>query len=213
MTFTELQNEVIDRMNLTSATAIARVGRNLNDRYKWVASSIGMQTTARGTATANTVSGNQSVTFTSVEKIYSVYNSAFTPPQVLGEVTVDQLRNMPLGSYPPQQFAIQLMGSTSVTIKLDYIPTTVYALGADVEAILATLSGSQVPAFSQSFHDILIYGAMATELEKMEKYEFAKKQEGIYQTRLGELRLFIAKSAYKDIHQGKTSHGSFSNLV
>ena len=80
-----------------------------------------------------------------------------------------------------------------------------FVLTADVEVNLATLSGVGVPAFAESFHDLLVYGAVAIELEKMEKYELAKAQEARCEGRISELRMFIAKSAYRTMWQGKTS--------
>src|SRR5438067_386533 len=169
MTFAEIQTEIGERLNLTSATAVARIGRSINERYRWLASSIGFSTIQRTTASATTSIGNRSLAFgptpTGVEKILSVYNTAYTPAMVLGEQTFDELRNSPIGTDPPQQYAIQLEGSSSVTIFLDCTPATAYALTADVLSNLATLSGTNVPAFTEDFHDILVYGGMATELE------------------------------------------------
>ncbi len=205
MTFDQIVAEVADRLNLTSTQAITRIGRSVNLRYKWLSSTLGLQTLARTVVTANTVIGNQSVTFTNVVKTYSIFNPAFTPPQILEEVTIDELRNQPIHADPPSQFAIQLTGATSLTVKLNSVPASIYALGADAEAIVATLSGSQVPAFTENFHDILIYGAAATELDKMEKYDKSNKHEALFQVRLAELRYHIAKSAYMQMYQGRTS--------
>ncbi len=209
MNFTELVTEVLERLNLSSTDATARIGRVVNERYRWLASSIGMETTVRGTATANTVVGNRSLTFgpkpIGVEKLFAVYDATTTPFTVLDELSFDEMRNRQVGTDPPQRYAIQLMAATSVTILLDCTPATIYTLTADVETTLATLSGLNVPAFPESYHDALIYGAMATELEKMEKYDLAKAQEKRFEERASQLRLFIAKSAYLDFYQGKTA--------
>lgn len=206
MTFSEIQSRVADILNLTSAAAIARIGVSINERYKRLASSIGLQTTVRTTATANTVVGNRSVTF-SGEKIYAVYDASVSPVRVLQEISFDEMRNQVIETDPPDEYAIQLMGATTVTIYLDCVPATIYALTADVDMNLATLSGSQVPAFAEDYHDALIMGAMATEYEKMEKPDLAKTKEKQYEERLGQLRLFIALSANKQLYQGKTMGG------
>lgn len=209
MTFTDIQTEIADRLNLTSAAALARIGRSINERYRWLASSIGFDTIERRTASASTVIGDRSLTFgpapTKVQKLLSVFNPAFTPPQILNQVDFDELRNQSIGTDPPSQYAIQLMGADSVTIFLDSIPATIFSLSADVMSNLATLSGVQVPAFAEDFHDILVYGGMATELDKMEKYDLSAKKEAQFEGRLSDLRMFIAKSAYLDIIQGKKS--------
>ncbi len=97
------------------------------------------------------------------------------------------------------------MGASTVTIFLDSIPATVYALHADALVNLSMLSGTMVPAFTQDFHDILIYGGMATELDKMEKYDLSAKKEKQFEQRLSELRLYQASSAYMDIIMGKNN--------
>lgn len=172
-----------------------------------MSSSLGLQTMNRTTASATTTISNRLLAFgptpVAVEKILSVYNPS-SPIPALDEVSVDELRNMPLGTDPPSQYAIYRMGASSVTIMLDCVPGSAYPLSADVESNQATLSGTQVPAFTESYHNLLVYGGMATELDKMEKPELAEIQENRFQQRLSEYRLFIAMSAYREIFQGKT---------
>lgn len=220
MTFDDIVSEVSERLNLTSDVAIARVGRSVNERYRWMSSSMGLQTMRRiPNVSASTVVGNRSLVFgpapTPVEKIMSVYNPSFTNAPALSEVSFDELRNSVQGTDPPRKYAIQRMGANTVTIYLSSTPETVYELNADVESNQAVLSGVMIPAFTESYHDILIYGAMATEYDKLEKAGLSKKKEDQYEQRLGEYRLFIAKSAYKDIHQGKTgtSNSSVSRVM
>lgn len=277
MTFTQIVAKIADRLNLTSAAALTRVGEYVNERYRETCSSVGLQTSVRTTATASTTIGNRSLVFT-CEKILSVYNNGGLPvvsitrsgstatatvtahgyvtgsaifitgaveteynggftitvltantftftvtgapatpatgtitvelqqtQWVLGEQSFDTLRNLPvMSSSPAQQYAIQAMGASTVTIFLGSIPSTVYILSADVEINLTDLSGSGVPNFPADFHDLLIKGGLASELYKMEKYDLSSVQEEKFEKRLGELRLFIAKSAYIDIYQGKS---------
>lgn len=205
-----------DRCDLTSTSALTRIGREVNERYRWLASSVGFSTIQLVPGvTANTVVGNRSLTFgatgTKVEKILSVYNAAYSPPQVLGQVSFDQMRNQMLGTDPPQQYAIQTMGDHSVTIYLGTIPATIYALTADVLSNLTDLSGVQVPAFAEDFHDILVYGPLGSEYMRMEKPELARtfdnedeRRPGLFQVRAAQLRYYIAKSAYLDIYQART---------
>ena len=213
MTFTDIVSEVADRLDLSSTQALARIGRSVNERYREIASSIGLQTLVRTVVSATTTVGSRSLTFTNVEKLYSVFNPAFDPVVVLEEQTFDELRNQSEGVDPPQAYAIQLMGASSVTIYLDTVPSTAYVLSADAESNMATLSGSMVPAFAEDYHNLLTYGAMATELDKMEKYDLSQKQEDRYEQRLAALRMFIAKSAYLDLYQGKTSPDRTQNRL
>ena len=104
----------------------------------------------------------------------------------------------------PREYAVYAMGANTVTIYLDSLPDTAYALYASGLDDATTLSGAAVPAFSESFHDVLILGAVADELRKMEKFQLARDAESDFERRLSDLRMFIAKSAYLDIYQGKT---------
>jgi hypothetical protein len=214
VTFTDIQNEVIDRLNLTSAQAIARVGRSINERYKWMVSSLGLQTSVRTQVSANSAIGNRSMVFTGIDKIYAVFNPAFVPPAgILNEVSFDQLRNEPLGTDPPENYAIQLISAHTVTIFLDCVPGSVYPLNADGRANTTTLSGLSEPSFAEEFHNILTYFAESVELEKMEKYDLAEKQFNLSESRLAELRLDIAVSAYLDIAQGIRGQGQIVNPI
>ncbi len=76
-----------------------------------------------------------------------------------------------------------------------------------MRADLAVLGASDTPTFPEQFHDILVYGAMAIELDKMEKPDRQAAAEARFQGRLSELRFFIATSAYLTIYQGKTGPG------
>ena len=133
--------------------------------------------------------------------------------RVLSEVTFDQMRNQSLSTQPPQQYAISRMGSTTVTIYLDCIPTTVFILSADILESTTTLSGDTEPAFDQNFHDLLVHGAKVPELLKMEKPDLAQLAEAAYERRLADLRFFIAKSAYLDLVQGRQARRWWRNRV
>ncbi len=218
MTFTDLVNETADRLNLTSAQAYSRIGRSINERYKWMASSCGLQTMVRTTSVANTTINSAAMTFTTsatgggVEKVFGVYDPTVTPPRFLGELTFEDIEQISSSGGLAQNYAITRMDASSVTITLDTIATGVYSLTADCESNMATLSGLQVPAFAEDFHNILLYFAMSVELEKMEKYDLAKKQFDLSESRLGEYRLFIAKSAWLDIVQGTRAPGVLTNV-
>ncbi len=162
----------------------------------------GFSTIERQVVTAHTTIGLQTLTF-NCEKIIDVFNPALTPFMVLNELTFEELRNEPNNTDPAQNYAIQTMGASTVTIFLDTVPGSVYQLNADALVNLVTLSGVMVPAFSEDYHDILQYHAMAVELEKMEKYDLADKQEKLYEKRISEYRLYVAISSWKDIYQGK----------
>jgi hypothetical protein len=199
MTFVEIVGRVASRLNLSSPEALTRIGDEVNDRYRRVCAAIGMETTTRATATANTAVGYRTLTFTSVVKLFTVLDA--DDKQIDEESYTQLVKQTPHGD-PPTAYAVKTMGATSVTILLDCTPVTIYTMSADALVVSTLLSGSAEPAFAENFHDILVFGAMADELEKMEKARAADKREVQYDLRLSDLRYFIAKSAYRDIVQG-----------
>lgn len=202
MTFTELVTAVEDRLNLSSSDATARIGREINDRYKRVTSSIGLNTSRRSTVSKAATIGNRNLTFTGIEKISIVYDTSTGQDRVLDEVTYTELREATPEGEPPSRYAIANMGAQTVTIYLSCIPITTFTLFADGLALASTLSGSQLPAFPESYHDVLMHGVIADELRKLEKFALATEAENLYEKRLSELRYFIAKSGYLQIIQG-----------
>ena len=210
MTFTEIVTEVAARLNLTSSEATTRIGRNVNIRYKRLTTALGLQTSRRTTVQATATLGVSTLAFTSIEKIINVQDrsDSATAPRILDEVTVEEIREASSDRDEPTKYAILTTSSTGVTILMDCVPQTAFTLYADAHAVVSTLSGSNEPAFSESFHDILIEGAIADELRKQEKLQLARDQELVYEARLGDLQMWIAKSAYQDIYQGKRSQAS-----
>ena len=209
MTFDELVNEICDRLNLTSDEAKARVGREANARYRRLTSSIGIDT-SRFTQVSKVVTvGNRVVTFTGIEKIIAVIDKSSGIDVPLSHITMDEMHITPVRSDPPRKFAVTNVHAKSVAIYLDATPATAYTLYADGHIILDTLSGTEVPDLPESFHDILIYGVMSDEYRKMEKLPLAQICDQDYERRLSDLRMWIAKSAYKDIYQGRYSGKSF----
>lgn len=198
MTVTEIVSRAADRLNLTSANALARMAQSVNEGVKEIYADLRLGPII---VTANTVIGNASVTFMGVEKLFSVYVVS-NPGSPLGLVSVDQLRNMVARADPPSVYAFTLFGESTVTIKLDSVPSTIYAMGADAGPNLSTLSGSQRPAFTESFHNALIYYVMAIEYDKMEKFAASDKKMAQYTERRKDLKHYIAVSAYRRIYQG-----------
>lgn len=191
---------------------MARVGTEVNLRHREILSSLGVsQVTEWTTATATTTISNRYLTFgpspVAVLKILALYNTSLGtyPPQTLDEVTTDRLLSMGLSTDPPTFYAVTNMGERTVTIKLNSIPATQYTLTANVEGNITQLSGALLPAFSEDYHDILVDMVMADELDKADKTDKAEKKMKHALARMGELRLFIAKSAYRDMKQGSRS--------
>lgn len=207
MTFLELVNEVTDRLNLTSDQAISRVGREINSRYKRVTSSIGLASSRRVYDVAvQSVTDDKYLTFTGIEKIEVVKDiTVEDQPVILIERLLNEMDGLPLMSSQPRNYAVFSVTSNTVTIRVDSDVVEDQFIKADGLETADTLSGALTPAFSESFHDILVFGAVADELKKMEKFQLAKDAEQDFERRLSDLRMFLAKSDYLDIHQGKAN--------
>lgn len=216
MTFTEIVQKVMNRTNLTSSEAQTRIGDEVNEVYRELVSSMGMETSIRSTVSATSSLNSRYVTFggsgTDVIKLLSVFlpNSVAPPPyNVLTSATFDELRNtITSTTWPPTRYAISKMGAKTVEIFLDVTaPAAGETLSADCLLASATLSGTDQPVFPENFHDILVQGVLAIELDKMDKSGRAKQAQDKFEKRSGDLRMFIAKDAYLAIHQAKTLQG------
>jgi len=204
MTFTEIVNEVAADLNQTSLDAKDRIGRHVNRQYRRLVALPWLQISRRGEISQPTTEGSRYVTFP-VTKLYSVFDPN-RDNQTLSERMFDELRNITALSDPPNQYAIARSDSASITIFLDSLPASVYPLSADAELRIVTLSGNQIPKFNEDFHDILIYGAKALELLKMEK-DLAQEAKDTMDQRISDLKFHIAKTGYLDYVQGKDAQG------
>lgn len=204
MTYTEIVNNVKSRMNLTSAEATARIGEFVNSRYRRVTSSLGLNTSRRAVVSANTVAEQDTLAF-AVEKIELMYHE--DDRQVMDELTYDAVRAMHVetpATGTPRVYAIMNAGSASVTVLLYPTPAEIAAITVDGLASVTTLSGTDVPAFPANFHDVLVFGAMADEYNKMEKITQSQMSEAQAAQMLSDLRYFLAKSAYLSVTQNST---------
>jgi len=205
MTLNEMTLHIADSLNLSSPDSKARIGRNVNVRYKRVTSAIGLVTTRREEVSKAATIGDRNITFTGIEKLDTVFRKVGTKNVILDELTNDEMLDLDPRDEPPTKFSVFSVAPSSVTIKLDCTPITAFTLYAHGLADVSTLTGNDSPAFPESFHDILIHGVMADEYRKMEKDQLAREAEGYYEQRLSDLKMFIAKSAYLDIYAGKHS--------
>lgn len=210
MTFDELVAEVMDRLNYSSDEATTRVGKRVNSRYKRATSSIGLGVTRyeEGIAATATI-GSRILTFNGIEKVLAVIDRSSGKDIPLTQITTDEMHITPVKGEPPRKFCIVGTSARSVDIKVDGEAESAYVLYADGEVVLATLSGDDEPVFPESFHDLLVFGVLADEYRKLEKFPLAEETEIVWEKRLSDLRMWIAKTAYLDIYQGRYSGTSF----
>lgn len=203
MTLNEMVSYIADQVNLTNPEAKARISRTVNVRYKRVTSSIGLIPTRREEASKAATIGNRYLTFTGIEKLDVVFRKVGTTNKLLDELTDDEMLKESLVDEPVTKFSIFSLAPNSVTIWMNCTPVTAFTLYAHGLADASTLSGNDTPAFPESFHDILIHGALADEYRRKENKELSKDSELEYERRLSDLRMFIAKSAYLEIYNNK----------
>lgn len=211
MTFDEIVNEVCERLDLLSDEAIARVGREVNIQHRYVTISCNLDTSRRITVSADTAIDSADVTFVGVEKIELLFDPSTPNTRQIFEATYNEMREWPfqmLTGGDPRQYAVKLVTGQGVTITLDRIMEDVRTLTADAWAKIMTLSGEDEPLFPESFHSYLIERVVGDELKRMSKPQEAREALTMSKDILGELRLFLAKSAYMNIQQNSNARGT-----
>ncbi len=204
MTFTEIVAEVAARLNLTSPTALTRIGREVNIQHRYVTISCQLDTSRRVTVTAETVIGLREVVFTGVEKLMPpVLDTSTAQNRQLVQVTVNQIKEppQPVSGGDPWQYAVERIDAQGVTIILDREMEDVRTLQVDAWAKITNISGDEEPLFPESFHTYLVERVIADELKKMNKPQEAKDALMMANNIIGELRLFLAKESYLAIQQ------------
>ena len=210
MTFSEVQTAIKDRLNYTSSTTDTRLGNTINRIYRQVGTEIGINFARQTNATKIVTIASATVVFSGVERIDRVwYLDSNSKPHIVDQVLIDELRNeAAVSSDQPTLWALLSTTSNTVSIRLDANPETAYTLYCDGVSEVADLSGSNEPAFPESFHDILVEGVLREEYLKLEKPTLADRAEAAYEKRLSGLRMFMAKTGYMDIYQGKKGDSS-----
>jgi len=168
-------------------------------------------TTRAVAVSAAKVLGVATVTFSGVQKITRVYDDTSGTRRYLTEKHWDELREKNPGTNNPTEWATQSADDDTVTILLNVLAQDTDVLKADGFLTTTDLSGSQVPAFPEDFHDILIEGVLADEYRKRERLDLAKISKAEYEARLSDLRMWFAKSLNKANQQGElaTTRSSF----
>jgi hypothetical protein len=216
MTLAEIKGAIKDLCNLTSTDADTRVGKSVNRHYKRVTSSLGMDATRFVTRSQSTTNGVRTVTFTSIEHIDRVIDATDSNAiRPLVETSVDTLRNEQPGTGQPTRYAIQSVTGTSVTILIDTLPQVTYSLQADGTATLSDLTGSDVPAIPESYHDILTFSVIAEELLKKEKVALAREYASGDENRPGRAEKLLAALRFQlaDSHSYATRQGDRTSTV
>lgn len=208
MTFDEMVTDVAERLNKTSAEALARIGVHLNRRYKRVSASIGMRDSRRVILEFDVELGSRTQTVTGIEKIIGITDNTDTVPRPLDEITYEQMVQKIVRTDRVESYAIVRHGARQVSILLDFEPLEDLTLDVEAEEVATSLADDMEPSFPESFHDVLVFGALADEYRKSDKVVQARDAELDFQRVLSELRLKLACSAFKTIQQGAVDSNS-----
>lgn len=188
------------------------MGDEVNEKYMEVISSVGLNTSTRSDAVAETEEGSRFITFGDQEgqgdvlKVITVKDANVneSDPRVLEELDADEMAEESLVTWPATKYCIYRIGPGYVVIKLNAeAEEDGYEFEAEVEENSAELSGDDEPQFPRPFHDILIHGVMGIEGDKKEKESRGVRAEQRFQVRLSELRYHLATSAHRRFWQGK----------
>lgn len=202
MTFTALKTAVKDYCLLTSTDADTRVGTAINRHYRRVTSRLGLDATRFVTRSASMTLGVATVTFTEIEKIARVFDTTdSTAIRLIPEVSIHDLRVTQPGEAAPTQWALQATDADSVVIRTDTVPQFAWSLQADGWTTLSDLSGTDEPAFPESFHDILVWYVIAEEMLKKEKEKLARIYEAKAEALFSDLQFYLADSPTRDTQQ------------
>lgn len=199
MTFKQMQDLVMTRLNLTSTDARTRIKTELNLRYREVQSGVNLSATRRGVATFTTTSGSSTTTQSGIAKVFSVWDPVYLM-RPLREVSLNTLRALDAPEIvvgTAEEYVIDNFVNNEITLRLFPQPTVAYGLQADVLLAGVDMSAdSDEPAFAEDFHDVLVNGVISDELAKLEKWKESQLYEAKFEKRLSELRYFIRKAAW-----------------
>lgn len=204
MTYKNAQDRILARLNLTSSDARTRIKDNLNEVYRRLLGSVGLQKARLTVAGSfNTVAGTY-VTAITAAKVLTLTYTALS--RVLEQMTLDQIRRLdPAGTRTgaPEAFAVTGQGATTTSVYVWPKPDAIYAVQYEALTAITDLSADgDVPVFPQDFHDILVNMVLAEELLKLEKIELAKAHQEMAEAQTRALRYFLRKSAYLSDQQG-----------
>ena len=215
MTFTEIVDEIRDRLSLTSPDASERVGRLVNWSYRRLLGSVGMSDSTRQEVSQSVAFGVESRTFTfdNVLKLYRVWHYAGgeSTPTYVDHVSIDEIReDTQVELSLPRRYAVFSQTATSITILVDVSIVGSVVLHADAQVRTPLLlAGNDVPNFDENYHNVLVESVLKDEYRKEEKVELASMSQRDYERGVSELRLFIAKNNYLTFQQGRNRHSRY----
>lgn len=171
MTFLQIQNDALERLNSSQVEARSRIKRFVNEWHRRICSEVGLEYLLRdGETTISVVAGTNEYTLAAVvRKIRSIQDE--TNNITLLETTLPLLREMDPGEDAtglPTHYAHR----SDRKIKLYPSPSANGTLTVDYEAQISDLDDdSDTPNVPEDFHYLLSLGARLNEYEKQDDRE------------------------------------------
>lgn len=217
MTFLQIQDQIMKRLNLTSSEARARIKDEINDKYRELTSSVNLKRTRFSNVNVAVTGGTPTVTLSNVARLNTLYDPVFLL-NTLKQIPLERIREMDAAQSAtgiPDHYAIVGHNASSVTIVLYPVPSANNTLKADVLALASDLSADgDVPVFPEDYHDILVDAVLADEYYKLEKDSLGDRAEQRATKRTSDLRYFIAKSAFlHTVPQDRGAPGQLSGDI
>lgn len=206
MTFLQIQDDALERLNLTTAassTARTRIKRYVNEGYRALLADNGMARARDATTTITLVAGTAEYTVTA-SKIRAIRDT--TNDVRLTEVSLSALRSLDPGDTStgnPTHYAVRLTSASTVKVRVWPIPASANTLDVDIVSAVTDLSADgDVPVFASEFHHILSVYARMCEYEKMDdtRYDRARRE---YIDLVRQLRFYLRKSDTMATTQGQ----------
>ncbi len=214
MTFLELQNRSMDRLNLSTDDARTRIKNFLNERIRKIQTSVSLGSVRRGVETYTLTADTNELTLIADEdhdgiikvRTVTIPSSRRIP---LNQITLDQMRakeQVVGGGAIPMDYAVVDQSANSVTLRFWPTPTADQDVQIDGIKLGADLvDDGDVAGLPEDFHDALIYGACADENGHWAKEDKFQYYENLAEKRVREMRYFIQKSIYLHRHQQSES--------
>jgi len=206
VTFLQLQDDALERLNLPTAVssdARTRIKRYINEGYRLLLADIGMGRARDSTAQISVVAGTEEYTVTAMQ-IRAIRDT--TNDLLLQEVSLVDLRGFDPGddeTGTPTHYAVRKAGATTLLVRLYPSPSANNTLDCDIVAAVTALSNdADVPVIPEDFHSILSVYARLCEYEKMDdtRYQLASKE---YIAQARQLRFALRKSDSRHVTVGR----------
>lgn len=207
MTFESIVSRVLARTKQSSDEATERIGQCVNDKHREVTSDCGLELSRRTTLSVALLGATDvdlpdvTVDLTKVTQVRLQVTNA--SPRLLKERDYDDLTAIATTATVPTQWAVKNILSTSVIFTLDGFQAANFTLLVEGDESAVTLVADDEPVFNEDFHDLLVEGVVAIELRIKEKESFAKIAQNMYDRRVAQLKMNIAKSPGLTRRQGQ----------